>query len=127
MYQIPRSGEAGDSADQDTGTGKSKRGKGKGNGAGGRTPGRGRQDADKQPAAKQPQIIADRLDELVELHNKAKAAGERAADAITKAAQGSGYLASAVRKLVTAKAGDKFEEKHREVEQQGELFDEAAK
>lgn len=107
-----------------------------GNGAGvgkngklgsGRTRGRGRQDGDKQPAAKQPKVIAERLEELVDLHNKAKSAGERSADAITKAAEDSGYLASAVRKLVTAKAGDKFEEKHREVEQQGELFDEVSK
>ena len=86
----------------------------------------GRMDADKQPAVKKPQIIAKRLDELVELQNKAAAAGERAKDAITKAAEDSGFLASAVRKLVTAKAGDKFEAKHREVEQQKELFDEAA-
>lgn len=84
----------------------------------------GRMDADKQPAVKKPQIIAKRLDELVDLQNKAAAAGERAKDAITKAAEDSGFLASAVRKLVTAKAADKFEVKHREVEQQKELFDE---
>lgn len=119
-------------ADVQKGKGKGN-GKGKGRGKGKaavkdekRTRGRGRLDADKQPAKKQPQIIAERLDELVELQTKAKAATERAADAITKAAEDSGYLASAVRKLVTAKAGDKFEEKHREVEQQGELFNEVA-
>lgn len=86
----------------------------------------GRMDADRQPAVKKPEIVAKRLDELVELHHKAAAAAERAKEAITKCGEDSGFLASAVRKLVTAKAGDKFEEKHREVEQQVELFDEAA-
>jgi len=97
-----------------------------GNGKG-RARGKGRMDADKQPAVKKPEVIAKRIDELVRLHNKATESAETAKDAITKAAEDSGYLASAVRKLVTAKAGDKFEEKHREVEQQMELFDEAAK
>jgi hypothetical protein len=91
-----------------------------------RTPGKGRMDADKQPAVKKPEVIAKRLDELVELHNKAQAAAERAKEAVTKAAEDSGFLASSVNKLVRAKAGDKFEEKHREVEQQHELFDEVA-
>lgn len=100
---------------------------GRPNGKGGRKKGQGRMDSDRQPAVKKPEVIAKRLDELVDLHNKAQLAGERAKDAITKAAEDSGFLASAVRKLVTAKAGDKFEEKHREVEQQAELFDEAAK
>lgn len=86
----------------------------------------GRKDASKQPAAKQPKIVAERLDELVRLHQKAKDATDAVAEAITKAAEDSGYLASVVRKLVTAKAGEKFEEKHREVEQQMELFDEVA-
>lgn len=93
----------------------------------GRTKGAGRMDADKQPAVKKPKVIHDRIDELVRLHNKASEASEQAKDAITKAAEASGYLASAVRKIVTAKAGEKFEEKHREVEQQAELFDEIAK
>jgi len=96
---------------------------GKGNGKG-RTRGQGRKDADKQPAVKKPKVIADRIDELVRLHNKASEASEAAKDAVAKAAEDSGYLASAVRKLVTARAGEDFEKKHREVEQQYELFDE---
>lgn len=91
-----------------------------------RNTGKGRMDADRQPAVKKPEIVAKRLDELVELHNKAQSAAERAKEAVTKCAEDSGFLASAVNKLVRAKAGDKFEEKHREVEQQKELFDEAA-
>lgn len=89
-----------------------------------RTRGRGRQDADKQTAAKKPKVIAERVDELAKLHNLAQEAAARSKDAIAKAAEDSGYLASAVRKLVVARAGEKFEEKHREVEQQFELFDE---
>ena len=91
-----------------------------------RTRGEGRKDASKQAAVKKPKVIHDRMDELVRLHNKAGDAADAAKTAITKAAEDSGYLASAVRKIVTAKAGEKFEEKHREVEQQAELFDEVA-
>lgn len=86
----------------------------------------GRMDADRQPMVKKPEVVAERLEELVELHAKAQAASERAKEAVTKAAEDSGFLASAVNKLVRAKAGDKFEEKHREVEQQKDLFDEVA-
>src|SRR6185369_378497 len=88
---------------------------------------RGRIGDDKQPAVKKPKVLHDRIDELVTLHNKAVAAAEKSKDAIAKAAEDSGYLASAVSKVVKAKAGEKFEEKHREVEQQAELFDEVAK
>lgn len=110
--------------------------RGNGNGAGvgkngklgdGRTAGKGRQGAEKQTMAKKPKVVHDRLGEMVDLHNKAKTAKERADDAIAKAAEDSGYLASAVKKIVSAKAGEKFEEKHREIEQQAELFDEVAK
>lgn len=104
-------------------TGKGKRAK-KGKAKAERTRGRGRQDADKQPAVKKPKVIAERLDELVELTHKAKAACERRDDAITKAGEDSGYLAGPVKKLVNAKASERYEEKHREVEQQKELFDE---
>jgi len=114
-------------AEVERAVGKGKKGKkGKAKPAAERVRGKGRMDADKQPAAKKPKVIADRIDELVTLHQKAQDAAERAKDAITKAAEDSGYLASAVRKIVTAKAGEKFEEKHREVEQQMELFDEVA-
>lgn len=90
----------------------------------GKDAGKGRQGADKQTMVKKPEIISKRIDELVKLQNAAGAAAEKAKDAITKAAEESGYLASAVKKLVTARAGDKFEEKHREIEQQAELFTE---
>lgn len=102
----------------EAGTETAGKGKGKRGGA------KGRMDADKQPAVKKAEVIAERIDELVRLHKAAGEAAEDAKSAITKAAEDSGYLASAVRKIVTARAGEKFEEKHREVEQQLELFEE---
>ena len=84
----------------------------------------GRKDAEKVAAVQKPKVIADRLDELVKLHREAKEASEAAAEAITKAAEDSGYLASSVKKLVVAKSGEKYEEKKREVAQQHELFEE---
>lgn len=105
---------------QQTGRGRRRNGEDKGD------VGKGRMDADKQPAVKRPEVIAERIDELVTLHTKAQAAAEKAREAVTKAAEDSGFLASAVGKLVNARAGDKFEEKHREIEQQKELFDEVA-
>lgn len=92
-----------------------------------RVRGEGRKDGSKQAAVKKPKAVADKLDYLVQLHTAAKNAANERDEAITKVAEDSGYMASAVRKLVTAKAGENFEEKHREVEQQGELFDEVAK
>lgn len=77
--------------------------------------------------SQKPKIVAERLDTLVDLHRKAKDANDAANEAITKAAEDSGYLASTVKKLVSAKAGDRFEEKHREIDQQAELFDEVGK
>lgn len=92
-------------------------------GAGGRL-GTGRVNKDAESVSQKPQIVAERIDELVRLHLRAKDCAAEATEAIEKAATDSGYKASVVKKLVTAKAGDKFEEKHREVEQQAELFDE---
>lgn len=86
----------------------------------------GRKDAENVPAVQKPKVVADKIDYLVQLHRRAKTAGDEAAEAVTKVAEESGYLAATVKKLVTAKAGDKFEEKHREVAQQAELFDEVA-
>lgn len=99
----------------------------RGNGAAGepRKP-KGRKDENKQPAVTKPKVILERIDELVDLQKKAIDAAEAAREAIAKAAEDSGYLASTVNKLVRAKVAEKFEEKHREIEQQAELFDEVA-
>lgn len=83
-----------------------------------------RMDADKQEAVQQPKVIKERIDELVNAKQRADDAAEAYSDAIKNAAEASGYLASAVKKFVTARAGEKFEEEHRKVEQQLELFEE---
>jgi len=49
---------------------------------------------------------------------------EKTKPAVKKAAEASGYTAAAIRALVTARVGDKFEDKRRSVEQQLELFTE---
>lgn len=85
---------------------------------------RGRKDADKQEAVTKPQVVEERIDQLVRLHIQAKDAGEAESDAIKKAAEDSGYNAASIRSLVVARAGDKFLEKKRNVEQQYELFEE---
>ena len=93
-------------------------GKGKGKSA------KARLDADKQEVVQKPKIVVEKMDELVRLKHAADRAGENFSDAIKKAAEDSGYLASVVRSIVVAKAGDDFDEKKRRCEQQMELFDE---
>lgn len=89
------------------------------------TRGRGRMDANRQPATKQPKIVADGIEELVTLYDRAKTATDKSNDAIAAIAEKSGFLASAVRKLVVAKATDKYEETKRLIEQQMDLFETA--
>jgi hypothetical protein len=124
MFQAPGAAEPG----EDTAPGKvSKRKRGKVNGSARPPKANGRKDGDKTPAVKQPKVVADKLDYLVKLEHAAQMKRVEADEAVTKVAEDSGYLSSSVKKLVKAKAGEKFEEKHREVEQQAELFDEAGK
>lgn len=85
---------------------------------------KGRKDADKQPAVTQPKVISERIDELVKLHAASQSAAVEAKEAITKAAEDSGYNAANVRKLVLARYGEKFPEVKRNIEQQAELFEE---
>lgn len=84
---------------------------------------RARKDADKQEATTKPLVIKDRIEELVHGYNAAKEAAEHSSEAIKKAAEDSGYNSAAVRKFVVARAGESYEEKKRDVEQQLELFD----
>jgi hypothetical protein len=85
---------------------------------------RGRKDADKQEAVTKPQVVEKRIVELVQLHIAAHDASEAESDAIKKCAEDSGYNASAIKKFIVARAGDKFLEKKRDCEQQMELFEE---
>lgn len=84
----------------------------------------GRKDAEKQPAVTKPQVVSERIDEMVKLHGKAITAATEAKEAITKCAEESGYNAANVRKLVLARYGEKCPEVKRNIEQQAELFNE---
>jgi hypothetical protein len=85
---------------------------------------RGRKGADKQEQVERPQIVDERIDELVRLKTKADEASEDFSNAIKKTAEDSGLLASVVRRFVVARAGENFQEKKRECTQLALLFDE---
>ena len=85
---------------------------------------RGRKDADKQEAVTKPNVVGERIEELVRLHTKAKEAATDESEAIKKCAEDSGYNATNIRSLVVARAGESFQEKKKNIEQQMELFDE---
>ena len=85
---------------------------------------RGRKNADKQEAVTKPQVVEAKIDDLVVLHKAAVTAAEEESEAIKKCAEESGYNAGAIKKLVVARAGDKFQEKKRDIGQQYELFEE---
>lgn len=85
-----------------------------------------RVDRSGQEKVQQPEVVKERLDHLIKLHTKAKDAGEDLSSAIKAVAEKSGFLASVVRKIVVAKAGEEesYEEKVREAEQLSLLFTE---
>ena len=85
---------------------------------------KGRKDKDHQEQVIKHESLATRMEELVKLHHASASAGEELNDAIKVAAEESGLLASVVRKFVTARAGEKYEEKKREVDQLSLCFDE---
>ncbi len=83
----------------------------------------GRKDSDNQEAVIKLSEVKDRIDYLVGLHNAAKDAGAELNDGIKAIAEKSGLLASVVRKYVVAKAGDKYEEEERKVQQLSLIFE----
>ena len=68
--------------------------------------------------------VKENIDNLIELFTKAGEASEKLNDAIKAMAEKSGMLAVVVRKLVTARAGEKFDDEKRKVEQLSLIFDE---
>lgn len=88
-----------------------------------RKSGLGRKDSDGQEAVIKLDKVKEKIDHLIKLHKTAADASDALNDGIKAVAEKSGLLASVVRKYVVAKAGDKFEEKAREVEQLSLLFD----
>ena len=64
------------------------------------------------------------IDELVRLYTQQQAAAEKCSTAIKAVAEKSGLLANVLRKFVKARAGEKFEEAKRHVEQLSLVFEE---
>ena len=85
---------------------------------------KGRKDDTGQEAVIKMQPIKDIITDLVDLYTKAGKASDTLNDAIKAAAEKAGLQASAVRKFVVARAGEKYEEKKRDAEQLSLLFDE---
>lgn len=95
----------------------------KGNGKGTR----GRKGKDKQEAVVEIGKLREKLPHLVQLKNTADGAASDLNDAIKATAEKCGLLASVVRKVVVASAGENFEEKKREAEQLSLAFEEVEK
>jgi hypothetical protein len=85
---------------------------------------RGRKDEQKQEQVTQPGIVKEHINELVKLYAASGESATALSDAIKVAAEKSGYNASAVKRFVVARAGEKFAEAKRLAEQQMELFEE---
>lgn len=95
--------------------------------AGTETGARGRKNRDKQEAVIEVAKLREKLPQLVKLKKASDEASSDLNDAIKAAAEKSGLLASVVRKVVVASAGENFEEKKREAEQLSLAFEEVEK
>jgi hypothetical protein len=91
----------------------------------GRASPRGRKDQTTgQEAAITLRPIKDSIGELVTLYIQQQQSAAACSDAIKAAAEKAGLLANVVRKFVKARAGEKFAEAKRTVEQLSLVFDE---
>lgn len=88
---------------------------------------RGRQDRSGQEKVIDMSKLTERLPHLVKLHTSAKDANSDLSSAIKTVAEKSGLLASVVRKVVVAKAGDSFDDRKKEAEQLELVFAELGK
>lgn len=88
---------------------------------------RGRQDRSGQEKVIDMSKLTERLPHLVKLHTASKDANADLSSAITTVAEKSGLLASVVRRVVVAKAGENFDEKKKEAEQLELVFAELGK
>jgi len=84
----------------------------------------GRKDAAGQPAAIRTKFLKDAIDDGVALKVKADEAADTYADWVTSMAEKTGLNAPVVRKVVNAKANDKWEDEARKAEQLNLAFDE---
>lgn len=87
-----------------------------------RTPGRKDQGIEAVPNAAP---VMEVIEDLVHLHRKKEAANETYNAAVKKTAERAGLLSAVVNKFVAAKAGDKFEDEKKKVEQLALVFDTA--
>lgn len=85
--------------------------------------GAGRQDRSGQETVKDISKLNEDMDKLLKLQSDLADAQTDLSSAIKKTAERSGFLASVVRRLVVAKAGDKFDDVKRMVDQMGEAFE----
>lgn len=69
--------------------------------------------------------VMEVIEDLVHLHHKKEAANETYNAAVKKVAERAGLLTAVVNKFVAAKAGNKFEDEKRKVEQLALIFDAA--
>lgn len=99
-------------------------GKPKGGKRGRRFTGPGRKDEHHQEKVIDLSLVSDSIDELVRLYKSAAEVAEDYSTAIKETAEKAGINAGALRKFVTAKAGEKYEERKRDCEQLSLLFEE---
>ena len=85
---------------------------------------RARKDEAGQEAAIKLESLVKKIDELITLKRKVETASADYGDAIKAAAEESGLQASTVRRFVTARAGERFNEIKRDVDQLALVFDE---
>jgi hypothetical protein len=84
----------------------------------------GRQD-DGQEATIKMETLITREKHLISLYNKANETAKDYSDAVKKVAEDAGLLTVNVRKYISAKAGDDFDEAKRKVIQLSLIFEEA--
>lgn len=84
---------------------------------------RGRKDNAGQEAIAKRKPVDDKIEYLVKLFHAHATATSELSEAIKAVAEKSDLNAAVVRKYVAAKAGDKFEDKQREVGQLAFIFD----
>lgn len=84
----------------------------------------GRKGPDGQEQVIEMQEVRDKITTLVDLYKLHEDCGKDLNAGIKAVAESSGLLASAIRKLVIARAGDNFEAKAREIEQLALVFEE---
>lgn len=83
----------------------------------------GRVDRSGQEAVQDISKLNGEMQKLLKLRASLTDATTDYSEAVKKAAEKSGFLATVVRKLVDAKAGDKFEDVKRVVDQMGSAFE----